>query len=134
MGNFLEDETVWHAPGGGPSVEFKDAWLQHDELLNKYTMEWEVRDDLHVVALACDRTVRFDLRHAPPKDEWGMGSWYSTQRNVGTMRELAAAIIEACDFVDASNPQWAMKAGPHTIVRDLKSDGQHIADEIKGEQ
>jgi hypothetical protein len=97
----------------------KDAWKQEHDLHEKFTKEWDVRPDLSVVALACDRTVRFDLRYSddgPLK----MGRWHSTQRNVGTMRELANALLDACDFVEASNPKWTARKGePDAIERVL---------------
>jgi NADPH-dependent 7-cyano-7-deazaguanine reductase QueF len=33
--------------------------------------------------------------------------YHTTQRNVTTMRELAAAILATCDFVEHCNPAWA---------------------------
>lgn len=72
-----------------------DAWLQLCNLLERFTQERMVRRDLIVTALATERKVR--LRTDPSV----------TDHNVGTMRELAEAILVACDFVDDSNPTWA---------------------------
>lgn len=83
----------------------QDAWRQQHELLEKFTTMVDVRADLRVTALACERTVRFSL--GCPPNEHGRRHWHETQRNVGTMRELAKALNEACDFVEMSNPVWA---------------------------
>ena len=81
-----------------------DAWKQLHKLLEKFTRNWEVRKDIEVVARACDRGVELILwDHAGER-----ACQLSTgKRNVSTMRELAAALTAACDFVDASNPIWA---------------------------
>jgi len=82
-----------------------DAWKQEYELIKKYSTSVDVRPDLRVVALGCDRVVQFSLAYPP--DEHGMRRWHTTTRNVGTMRELAHALLEACDFVERANPTWA---------------------------
>lgn len=86
----------------------KDAWQQLYDLISEYTREWRPRDDLHVIAHATDRCVEFILwDQKPPAGSLEMRRYRSTKRNVGTMRELAEAILDACDFVEESNPEWA---------------------------
>lgn len=85
----------------------KDAWRQEYELHEKYTKEWEVRSNLKVVGLACDRTVRLDTVMGKSPKFPNMPNWHWNERNVGTMRELAYALLDACDFVEQSNPVWA---------------------------
>src|SRR5258708_6177238 len=85
----------------------KDAWRQEYELLGRFTKEWEVRHDLRVVGLACERTVRLDVAFGENPKFSMMPNWHYNQRNVSTMRELANALLAACDFVDQSNPVWA---------------------------
>lgn len=88
----------------------KDAWRQHDELLDRFTKEWEVRPDLVVTAYACDRSVQFSLIEIDPtKDRFDLQRehHHTTQRSVSTMQELAEALLAACDFVEESNPTWA---------------------------
>lgn len=104
----------------------KDAWLQHHELLKKFTIITDIRSDLRVKAHACDRSVELVLIQDNPNHDGrgfkGAKLYHSTgHRNVGTLRELANAILEACDFVDASNPKWAAdgeawRASDHRIV------------------
>ena len=84
-----------------------DAWQQRADLLDRFHEEWNVRHDLRVEALACDRGVRLGLAYPRTGDPFDMREWHTTQRNVGTMRELAQALLAACDFVDAANPEWA---------------------------
>lgn len=90
----------------------QDAWKQYNDLIEKYTTRTDVRTDLVVYALAYDRGVEVRVGELNPN--WPGGSdpyrfnWSSTgRRNVDTMRELAQAILDACDFVDESNPEWA---------------------------
>ncbi len=96
-----------------------DAWKQKFDLLEKYTKEWEVRSDLAVTALACDRGVMLEVGHFDsPKLKGkpvGPRNYAVTNRNVTTMRELAQALLDACDFVDESNPEWTSKSGPEKI-------------------
>jgi hypothetical protein len=89
--------------------ETKDAWLQLHELMEKFTEQWEVRRDINVTAWATHRTVELTLtREIPGMSAPNNKDWYSTgKRNVGTMRELAEAIIAACDYVEECNPMWA---------------------------
>lgn len=100
-----------------------DAWKQHLDLLERFTHEIEVRPDLTVTGLAWDRCVRFTLskdnpNHDPKYGPKGAIKYHSTTRNVGTMRELALALLAACDFVDANNPVWASNHEPNfAIVR-----------------
>lgn len=91
----------------------KDAWQRLNELLERFIKEWDVRPDLSVTAHACDRSVEFQIGearvdHHGPLDVRDKFIWHSAgRRNVSTMRELAQALLDACDFVDASNPEWA---------------------------
>ncbi len=91
----------------------RDAWKKLHDLLNRYTKEWDVRPDLSVTAHATDRGVEIQIGkrredYRGKMDGRGEYAWQSSgPRNVSTMRELAAAIITACDFVDESNPKWA---------------------------
>lgn len=91
-----------------------DAWKQHDDLIRQYTDKTKVRADIEVVARAVERGVEVRIGRRNPKAtnsyEFPQWLWSSTgKRNVNTMRELAAAIVAACDFVDESNPVWASK-------------------------
>jgi hypothetical protein len=100
----------------------KDAWKQKNDLLAKYTKEWKVRSDLVVTAIAWDRGVRLEVgRFDSPKLDpsrrdgkplVGPRNYAITNRNVTTMRELAQALMDACDFVVESNPEWASKNPP----------------------
>lgn len=86
-----------------------DAWKKYYDLLDEYTRSYEVRADIEVTALAWDRGVEVTLREKIDANKFGR-EWdeISTgKRNVSTMREFANAILEACDFVDDSNPGWA---------------------------
>lgn len=86
----------------------KDAWKQLKELHEQYTREWEVRPDLAVTALGTDRGVRLGVRyHAGNPRELDMPKWHFRSGNVETMRELAQALLTACDFVDKANPEWS---------------------------
>lgn len=91
----------------------KDAWHQLHVLLGRYTKEWKPRPDLRVTAHATDRNVEVEIgdrreNYSGPLDIRGRHIWHSAgNRSVGTMRELAACIVAACDFVDESNPEWA---------------------------
>ncbi len=93
-----------------------DAWKRMDDLRRECTKTYTVRPDLLIKALACDRTVRFTLVKRDSDDKLyyrspdGERHYYSTERNVGTMRELAHALLEACDFVEGLNPTWAEMA------------------------
>lgn len=87
-----------------------DAWEQLYDLQKKYTKEVEVRHDLLVVALGLERAVMLTLvetDHDKDALDKRRHRYHSTQRNVSTMRELAQALLDACDFVDQSNPVWA---------------------------
>lgn len=85
-----------------------DAWKQHDQLVRKFTADWEVRSDLRIVALACDRAVRLEIASGVNAKFSELPNWHdSGPRNVSTMRELAYALLEACDFVEKANPTWA---------------------------
>ncbi len=88
-----------------------DAWEQLATLVNRFTTRTQVREDIEVVARATERGVELILWDLPKKP-FGLKTDYSTthKRNVSTMRELAQAIIDACDFVDESNPEWAERA------------------------
>jgi hypothetical protein len=80
-------------------------------LVERFTTETEVRSDIVVQAQACERAIKVTLIEADyskgPLDK-GRRQYHSTGlRNVSTMRDLAQAILDACDFVDASNPAWS---------------------------
>lgn len=103
-----------------------DAWVQLYELRERFTLKAEIRADLRVTAHACSRAVEVAIAEIDgTKDRWAMDRirWQSSgPRNVGTMRELAQALLDACDFVDQSNPEWAerndrWKSEPTTITR-----------------
>jgi hypothetical protein len=87
-----------------------DAWKRVHDLYAETCQEWEVRHDLKVTALGPERGVRLTI----VKDRPGATSSHEPKmhvdtgkRNVSTMRELAQAILDACDFVEAVNPEWA---------------------------
>lgn len=95
----------------------EDAWKQLHELWDKFSTRVDVRNDLRVEALGPDRAVRVSIAY-PQQKAHEIRRWHTSMpRNVGTMRELAQAIIDACDFVDAVNPKWASHhpAGPIVI-------------------
>lgn len=84
-----------------------DAWKQLHDLLGANTTSLDVRHDLSVTAHGCNRSVELNLAYHT--DDVGMRRWHSTgERNVGTMRELAQALLDACDFVEQVNPTWAV--------------------------
>jgi hypothetical protein len=87
-----------------------DAWKQWNDIYDAHYEEWEVRADLKVEALGVERAVRLSLGERRNDDhpvyKW---KWKRVQRNVSTMRELAEAILAACDSVERSNPIWAKK-------------------------
>lgn len=95
----------------------KDAWKKYYDLLEKFTKKYEPRPDLCVTARAHERCVEIEIgvwdRKAtnffdPPGKPTGKYIWTSAgKRNVSTMRELAQALLDACDFVDENNPVWA---------------------------
>lgn len=72
-----------------------DAWKIYHDLLEKYTLKTEVRSDIKVYGHAIDRSVELIKTKSTGK------------RNIATMRELASALNEACDFVEEQNPKWA---------------------------
>lgn len=91
-----------------------DAWEQVHRLWEEYTKDWQVRPDLKVTALGTDRTVRLAVGRDPmysldPHPNPVERQFAVTDRNVNTMRELAEALLAACDFVDAANPEWASR-------------------------
>lgn len=101
-----------YAPLSTPTFQSaeKDAWLQEHELHERFSKEWSVRPDLEVTALACGRAVRFTLIESDPsvdRLDKRHKEYHSTTRSVATMRELAEALLAACDFVEHSNPRWA---------------------------
>lgn len=105
----------------------KDAWEQFQDLRKKFTQEVEVRKDIVVTARALDRGVELRLRDKDWHDKGPVGHSIATgPRNIKTMRELAQAILDACDFVESSNPEWASRiqdtTDPFVIVRAEKPD------------
>lgn len=94
-----------------------DAWKALDDLVRENSTEVQVRPDITVEALGCERAVRLSLRY-----EKGEGlkpdRWHDTgPRNVSTMRKVARALLDACDFVDAANPEWASHHGAKIVNR-----------------
>jgi hypothetical protein len=84
-----------------------DAFKQYYNLLDKFTQEYEVRPDIEVHAYAWDRSVELVLLEKSP-DRLKLDRAHSTgKRNIATMRELAQALLDACDFVEQHNPEWA---------------------------
>lgn len=85
-----------------------DAWKKLFDLWEENGKTFEVRDDLVVQALGPDRSVRLTMyEHTTPGDEHDFKRRYiATDRNISTMRELAQALLDACDFVEACNPHW----------------------------
>lgn len=86
-----------------------DAWKQFLDMCDNFTMKVEIRKDLEVTALAHQRGVKLAFKEPHPHMHGIWTEKESTQRNVGTMRELAEALLAACDFVDKHNPEWAGK-------------------------
>lgn len=90
-----------------------DAWKQHHDLMEKFTREFKPRADLRVVGQAAYRTVVVGIGESTKltgtAKEMHPYDWHETTRNVSTMRELAEAILAACDFVEQSNPVWASR-------------------------
>ena len=86
-----------------------DAWFQKDQLLKRTTKKIEVRSDLIVTAVASDRRVDLTIvKEVLSKDFAPKNKSYTVrQANTATMRELAQAIIDACDFVEDQNPEWS---------------------------
>lgn len=90
-----------------------DAWKQLDDLYERFTRAIDVRPDLKVEAFGCERSVRFtwsEYDHTKDKLDPRHKRSHSTERNVSTMRELAEALLLACDFVEHVNPVWARRA------------------------
>lgn len=99
-----------------PEPDEVDAWKQAREIAIRYTQEREVRRDLVVTALGTERAVRlrvgdrsYNSIKPNPKDHTEEPR--ITTRNVETMRDLAHAILEACDFVESVNPTWSELSG-----------------------
>ncbi len=82
-----------------------DAWKKYCDLCDEYSTYTEVRPDIHVRAIAYNRGVELIVFDGViPLNR----SFQSTgKRNISTMRELAKALNDACDFVEESNPEWA---------------------------
>lgn len=104
-----------------------DAWEQVYDITRANTRRWEVRPDIEVTALGVDRSVQLRLGTDSGKlNASGVAKdpIKVTKRNVGTMRELAAVLLAACDFVDFANPQWASHEHPPLKTPDelLKED------------
>ena len=73
-----------------------DAWEQYHDLQKRFIREWSVRPDLDVVAVAHERHIEL----------------HGERHNVCTVREYIAVLQSACDFIEDSNPQWAMYQVP----------------------
>lgn len=86
-----------------------DAWALHYALLEQFTRVLEVRPDIKVYGYGCDRTVELVSLKADGGGGPRRVSSPFGRRNVMTYRELAYALLEACDFVDAANPEWAAR-------------------------
>lgn len=83
-----------------------DAWKIYHDLLVKYTLKIEVRSDIKVYGHATDRSVELILIDYQ-SDKLKIKTKSTGKRNIATMRELATALNEACDFVEEQNPKWA---------------------------
>lgn len=90
-----------------------DAWQKLDAIHRLNTKTWEIRAGIRITGEATERGVRITLiEDVPGAVRFGVGSkrYQDTgPRNVSTMREVAQAILDACDFVEAKNPEWAKK-------------------------
>lgn len=108
--------------GGKMTETSKDAWKLKSELEESFTLTLKPRGDLKAEGFGTDRCVKLTLRKENPS--YGPPTYLSTTRNVSTMRELAAAIIEACDYVDSVNPTWASHdfSGPITFTEPQSED------------
>lgn len=85
-----------------------DAWKKADAIRKLNTKTWEIRSDIRVDAMGIDRGVRVTLIHKNAAHPLDIPRWHSTgSRSTSTMRELAQAILDACDFVEEKNPKWA---------------------------
>jgi hypothetical protein len=76
-----------------------DSWEKADAVRRLSTKTYEIRHDIRVEAHGVERGVRVILK----------GDVDTGPRNVSTMRELALAILDACDFVEEKNPRWAAR-------------------------
>lgn len=83
-----------------------DAWKIYHDLLEKYTLKTEIRSDIKVYGHATDRSVELILIDYQ-SDKSKIKTKSTGKRNIATMRELARALNEACDFVEEQNPKWA---------------------------
>lgn len=107
-----------------------DAWKQMHDLQKRFTKEWEIRYDLEVTALAHRRCVRLRVGEysLPSADSRPRPQLAITERNISTMRELAGALLAACDFVEQSNPKWAGPPALDTFFR-RTADGDGVSDD-----
>lgn len=98
-----------------------DAWKQHADLMERFTQRTEVRDNLIVTAHGTKRGVEVTLVETiPGAPELANKIYHSTgRRNVATMRQLAQALNDACDFVESVNPRWAAYPKPKLNERGL---------------
>ena len=89
-----------------------DAWRKSDVVFRENTKEWKVRADLRVEALGTERSVRLTMIKERPgaRSSLEPKQHHFTERNLLTMRELAQALLDACDYVESVNPCWAQKA------------------------
>lgn len=93
-----------------------DAWKKADAVRRLNTKTWEIRADIRIAARATDRGVELTLIQED-KSGFGIPRFHSTgPRNISTMREVAEALLEACDFVEEKNPTWADKSSQKKLV------------------
>ena len=77
----------------------KDAWQKHDDLVKSLTKVIETRPDITVIGNGWDRSVYLGFDSS--------ADFTFRPHNVRTMRKLAKALNDACDYVEEVNPKWA---------------------------
>lgn len=109
----------------GISEEYTfDAWKRLHDLYDETTATWDVRDDLKVRAMGPNRHVELTVGRSAKMTPGAPREPYAvTERNVSTMRELAWALLDACDFVEDQNPAWASKLTPTSRTDSRDSGG-----------
>lgn len=91
-----------------------DAWKQYHDIVKKYTKELEYRENLKVVAKAHERHVLICAAEPVPgksRHDIGYLHWIEIRKNITSAREFAECILDACDFVEQNNPEWASHLG-----------------------